>query len=179
MSHGVTEAITQLAYLVAAGLFVFSLRWLNHPKTARRGVAAGVVGMGLAVFGTLLHPEIVGYAPIAIAAVVGIAVGVPLSRVPLTAVPQRTAISHAFGGLAVGLVGTAKYMLWLEAGTLEHVPHGRDLRRGDPRLPDLHRQPDGRGQAPGGDPDAADHLSRPELRQPRPARHRARVRRSR
>jgi NAD(P) transhydrogenase subunit beta len=39
-------------------------------------------------------------------------VGVPLSRVPLTAVPQRTALSHAFGGLAAGLVGTAKYYLW-------------------------------------------------------------------
>jgi NAD(P) transhydrogenase subunit beta len=118
MSHALAEAITQLSYLVAAGLFVFSLRWLNRPKTARRGVAAGVAGMSLAIFGTLLHPEIIGYAPIAIAAVIGIAVGIPLSRVPLTAVPQRTAISHAFGGLAVGLVGTAKYLLWLEEGTL-------------------------------------------------------------
>ena len=42
----------------------------------------------------------------------------PLSWVPLTAVPQRTALSHAFGGLAAGLVGTAKYMLWLEDGGL-------------------------------------------------------------
>ena len=42
----------------------------------------------------------------------------PLSRVPLTAVPQRTALSHAFGGLAAGLVGTAKYMLWLQDGEL-------------------------------------------------------------
>ena len=40
-------------------------------------------------------------------------VGVPLSRVPLTAVPQRTALSHAFGGLAAGLVGTAEYYLRL------------------------------------------------------------------
>ena len=42
----------------------------------------------------------------------GFAVGVPLSWVPLTAVPQRTALSHAFGGLAAGLVGTAKFYLW-------------------------------------------------------------------
>src|SRR5512134_3524610 len=74
--------------------------------------------MSLAIFGTLLHPEIVGYTPIVIAAIVGIAVGIPLSRVPVTAVRQRTAISHAFGGVGVGLVGTAKYMLWLEEGTL-------------------------------------------------------------
>ncbi len=51
-----------------------------------------------------------------LALVAGVAVGVPLSRVPLTAVPQRTALSHAFGGLAAGLVGTAKYYLWLGEG---------------------------------------------------------------
>ena len=44
------------------------------------------------------------------AIVAGFAVGVPLSRVPLTAVPQRTALSHAFGGLAAGLVGTAEVL---------------------------------------------------------------------
>jgi H+-translocating NAD(P) transhydrogenase subunit beta len=113
-----TENITQAAYLAAAALFVFSLRWMSHPKTARRGVAAGVGGMSLAVFGTLLHPEIVAYHWIAIAVVVGTAVGIPLSRVALTAVPQRTALSHAFGGLAAGLVGTAKYLIWLPEGEL-------------------------------------------------------------
>jgi NAD(P) transhydrogenase subunit beta len=113
-----TELVTQTSYLVAALLFVFSLRWLSRPSTARRGVAAGVGGMGAAVFGTLLHPEIVAYHWIGLAALAGVLIGIPLSRVPLTAVPQRTAISHAFGGLAAGLVGTAKYMLWLEEGEL-------------------------------------------------------------
>ena len=112
------ENLTQASYLVAAALFVFSLRWMSHPKTARRGVAAGVGGMSLAVFGTLLHPEIVAHHWIAIAVVVGTAVGIPLSRVALTAVPQRTALSHAFGGLAAGLVGTAKYLIWLPEGEL-------------------------------------------------------------
>ena len=113
-----TEHVTQAAYLVAAALFVFSLRWMSHPKTARRGVAAGVGGMALAVFGTLLHPEIVAFHWIAIGAVVGTLIGIPLSRVALTAVPQRTALSHAFGGLAAGLVGTAKFSLWLPEGEL-------------------------------------------------------------
>jgi NAD(P) transhydrogenase subunit beta len=113
-----TEAVTQISYLAAATLFIFSLRWLNRPKTARQGVLAGVVGMGLAMFGTVLHPEIVNYGWIALALLAGILVGVPLSRVPLTAVPQRTAISHAFGGLAAGLVGTAKFMVWLGEGEL-------------------------------------------------------------
>lgn len=112
------ENLTQASYLVAAALFVFSLRWMSHPKTARRGVVAGVGGMSLAVFGTLLHPEIIAFHWIAIAVVVGTAIGIPLSRVALTAVPQRTALSHAFGGLAAGLVGTAKYSLWLGEGEL-------------------------------------------------------------
>ena len=113
-----SDVVTHLSYLAAATLFIFSLRWLNRPNTARRGVAAGVGGMSLAIFGTLLHPEIVTFSWIALAALAGIAVGVPLSRVPLTAVPQRTAISHAFGGLAAGLVGTAKYLIWLHEGDL-------------------------------------------------------------
>ncbi len=112
------EHLTQASYLAAAALFILSLRWLSDPKTARRGVAAGVAGMTLAIVGTLLHPEIVDFTWIAVAFVVGTAIGVPLSRVALTAVPQRTALSHAFGGLAAGLVGTAKYSLWLHDGEL-------------------------------------------------------------
>jgi NAD(P) transhydrogenase subunit beta len=114
----VSEYFTQACYLAAATLFIFSLRWLNRPKTARQGVFAGVAGMALAMLGTLLHPEIVNYGWIALALVAGTIVGIPLSRVPLTAVPQRTAISHAFGGLAAGLVGTAKYSIWLGEGEL-------------------------------------------------------------
>ena len=110
--------LIQASYLAAAALFILSLRWLSNPKTARRGVGAGVAGMAAAVGGTLLDPQIVSFQWIAVAVVVGTIIGVPLSRVPLTAVPQRTALSHAFGGLAAGLVGTAKYMLWLQDGEL-------------------------------------------------------------
>jgi NAD(P) transhydrogenase subunit beta len=112
------EHLTQASYLLAAALFIVSLRWLSDPRTARRGVAAGVAGMAAAIVGTLLHPEIVSYTWIVVAFIVGTAIGVPLSKVPLTAVPQRTALSHAFGGLAAGLVGTAKYSLWLQDGEL-------------------------------------------------------------
>ena len=112
------EHFIQFSYFVAALLFILSLRWLNHPRTARRGVAAGAAGMAAAIVGTLLAPEIVDYKWIAIALVIGTAAGIPLSRVALTAVPQRTALSHAFGGLAAGLVGTAKYIIWLEHGQL-------------------------------------------------------------
>jgi NAD(P) transhydrogenase subunit beta len=113
-----TENITQVIYLVSTALFVFSLKWMSSPKTARRGVFAGVAAMAAAIVGTLLHPEIVNFTWIIVAMVIGTMIGVPLSWVPLTAVPQRTALSHAFGGLAAGLVGTAKYYLWLQDGAL-------------------------------------------------------------
>jgi NAD(P) transhydrogenase subunit beta len=113
-----TALLIQLSYVAATGLFIFSLKWMSDPETGRRGVFAGVAAMALAVLGTLLNDAIVSYEWIAVAAVLGAIVGVPLSRVPLTAVPQRTAISHAFGGLAAGLVGTAKYFAWLETGEL-------------------------------------------------------------
>ena len=106
-------ALVQLAYLVATILFIFALHFMNHPRTARKGVKAGVLGMALAVLATWAQPEVIHHSWIVIAIVAGFAVGYPLSRVPLTAVPQRTALSHAFGGLAAGLVGTAKFYLWL------------------------------------------------------------------
>jgi NAD(P) transhydrogenase subunit beta len=112
------DRLIQLVYLVATALFIFSLKWMSDPKTARRGVFAGVGGMALAIVGTILHPLIIGYSWIVIPLVLGAIAGVPLSWVPLTAVPQRTALSHAFGGLAAGLVGIAKYYLFLEHGEL-------------------------------------------------------------
>jgi NAD(P) transhydrogenase subunit beta len=112
------EVSTDLLYLVSAALFILALRWMSQPATARRAVFSAVSGMVLAVAGTLLHPEIVTYKWIAIAAVAGTVLGIPLARVPLTAVPERTGLSQAFGGLAAGLVGIAKYYLWLHDGEL-------------------------------------------------------------
>jgi NAD(P) transhydrogenase subunit beta len=114
----IADHFTQASYLLAAALFILSLQWLNTPKTARRGVLAGVAGMTAAIAGTLVDPLIVSFTWIIVGLVVGTIVGIPLSLVPLTAVPQRTALSHAFGGLAAGLVGTAKYMFWLQDGQL-------------------------------------------------------------
>ncbi len=120
MLHG----SVQLAYLVATALFILSLSWMNAPKTARRGVVAGVVAMTIAVFATWFQPEIVHHGWIVLAIIAGFAAGIPLSKVSLTAVPQRTALSHAFGGLAAGLVGAAKYYLWSSEGS-EHLTRFR------------------------------------------------------
>jgi NAD(P) transhydrogenase subunit beta len=107
-----SATLVSLAYLAATALFVFALHWMNDPRSARRGVLAGVVAMLVAILATWLSPSIVHHGWIVLAIAAGFAVGIPLSRVPLTAVPQRTALSHAFGGLAAGLVGTAKFYLW-------------------------------------------------------------------
>src|SRR6516225_8323068 len=106
-----TQHINEVTYLVATVLFILSLKWLSAPATARRGVWAGELGMLLAIAGTLLHHSIVDYKWIAIALVLGSIIGVPLGMVHMTAVPQRTALSHAFGAFCVTLVGTAEFYL--------------------------------------------------------------------
>lgn len=107
----VTQSVIEIIYLVASILFILSLKWMSSPASARRGVQAGEIGMLLAVGGTLLQHGIVDYTMIAIALVIGTIIGIPLGRVHMTAVPQRTALSHAFGALCVTLVGTAEYYL--------------------------------------------------------------------
>src|SRR6267142_2490424 len=116
-------AFTQLSYVVATALFILALHWMNDPKTARRGVYGGVAAMFLAILATWAQPQvIVHHVWIVIAIALGFIVGWPLSRVPLTAVPQRTALSHSFGGLAAGLVGTAEYFLWLGEAPVNLTP---------------------------------------------------------
>ncbi len=104
------EFVIHILYVISAALFILSLLWMKSPVTARRGVFAGELGMLLAVVGTLLSHHVVTYNLIAIAFLIGAVAGVPLAYLmPMTAVPQRTAISHAFGALAAALIGTAEY----------------------------------------------------------------------
>jgi NAD(P) transhydrogenase subunit beta len=98
-------------YLIASVLFILSLKWMSSPTTARHGIWAGEAGMLLAICGTLLRHGIVDYKLIAIAIVLGTIIGIPLGEVAMTAVPQRTALSHAFGALCVTLVGSAEFYL--------------------------------------------------------------------
>ncbi len=97
-------------YLCAAALYILALKWMNSPTTARRGVLAGESGMVLAVVGTLMRYEVVEYHWILLAILVGAAIGAPLAQLmPMTAVPQRTAIAQAFGALAAALIGTVEF----------------------------------------------------------------------
>ena len=158
------DNVIQPIYLVSAGLFVLSLMWMNHPSTARRGVISGVVAMIAAIGGTLLLPEIHYWHWIAIGVVAGTVLGVPLAMVPLTAVPQRTALSHAFGGLAAGLVGARGVLFGdhRQTSAAHQVRHRRPCRRGDLGLSHVYRQLDGGRQAPRGDPHPADHVQGPK-----------------
>src|SRR5271154_2778902 len=106
-----SQYVIEAIYLIASALFILSLKWMSSPTTARHGIWAGEFGMLLAIGGTLLHHGIVDYKWIAIALVLGTIIGIPLGKVAMTAVPQRTAVSHAFGALCVTLVGTAEYYL--------------------------------------------------------------------
>jgi NAD(P) transhydrogenase subunit beta len=99
-------------YLGASAGFILALKWLSHPTSARRGVRAGELGMAAAILGTLLHGDIVDIRWILIAAFIGSAIGAALAIfMPMTAMPQRIAVSHAFGALAAALVGTAEFLL--------------------------------------------------------------------
>jgi NAD(P) transhydrogenase subunit beta len=106
-----SQYLIEIIYLVASALFILSLKWMSSPATARHGIWAGEIGMVLAIAGTLLHRGIVDWKWIVIGLVLGSGIGIPLGMVQMTAVPQRTALSHAFGALCVTLVGTAEFYL--------------------------------------------------------------------
>jgi NAD(P) transhydrogenase subunit beta len=113
----VRETFTQVTYLVASVLFILGLRSLTKPDTARRGMHYAAIGMLLAIVGTLVQHEIVRYDWIAGGLILGTIIGIPLgTEVPMTAMPQRIAISHMFGALAATLVGVAEY--WLHGAGL-------------------------------------------------------------
>ncbi len=103
-------ALTDAAYLAASILFVLGLRSLTLPDRARRGMQLAAIGMLLAIAGTLLKREIVSYGWILAGLALGAGIGWPLgTRVPMTAMPQRIAISHMFGAVAATLVGVAEF----------------------------------------------------------------------
>src|SRR5579864_2941701 len=110
------ETILPLIYLLAAVGFILAMKWMNHPSTARRGVIIGEIGMLLAVIGTLLRNDVVEYQWVLIGLAIGAAIGAPLAYLmPMTSVPQLTALSHAFGAFAAALVGTAEYYRYVSA----------------------------------------------------------------
>jgi NAD(P) transhydrogenase subunit beta len=111
-----TGSLIGFSYLVASVCFILTLQFLSSPKLARQGVLIGAFGMALAVVGTLLKPEIVVYKWIIPGVLIGSLIGGAMSAwIPMTKMPERIALSHAFGGLAAALVGISEYV--------RHDPH--------------------------------------------------------
>jgi proton-translocating NAD(P)+ transhydrogenase subunit beta len=103
------QQIIDFTYILAAVGFILALKWLSSPVSAMRGVLIGEIASGIAVVATLFDPQVSQYKWILIALILGAGVGVPLGLVKMTAVPQRTALSHAFGALSAALIGIAEY----------------------------------------------------------------------
>ena len=97
-------------YVLSAVLFILSLKWMSDVKMSRFGNLAGVLGMAVAIGTTLMAYQIQSYSLLLGALLVGTLIGAPIAlKLPMTAVPQRTAMSHAFGSFAVALIGMAEY----------------------------------------------------------------------
>ncbi len=109
MNAAAIQQYLDFAYIISVVLFILAIKWLSSPVSARRGVLAGEIAAGLAVVATLYNPELVAYKWIVIALIIGAGIGIPLGMVKITAVPQRTALSHAFGALSAAMIGIAEY----------------------------------------------------------------------
>lgn len=100
--------ISALLYLVAAIFFIFSLKGLSSPVTARRGNTYGMVGMALAVITTLLMAHKPVWALLIGAMIIGAAIGGTLAkRVQMTSMPELVAAMHSLVGLSAVLIAIA------------------------------------------------------------------------
>src|SRR5512140_301296 len=112
------------SYLIASVLFILGLRSLTRPDKARHGMQQAAVGMLFAIAGTLLNHTIVDYRWIVGGLVIGVVIGYPMGMwVPMTAMPQRIALSLTLSALAATLVGVAEY--YTEITTVGTVEHGK------------------------------------------------------
>lgn len=126
-----SNAIINLVYLISAILFILGLKGLNSPETARRGQKLAALGMAMAIIGTLIQKEIISYEWIVVGLVIGSIAGVGIAAwTPMTGMPQRTALSHAFGALAAALVGVAEYHHGADLNSVRMTSIGSEVMLG-------------------------------------------------
>jgi len=114
-----------LAYLVSAVLFIFSLKGLTHPSSARRGNYLGMIGMAIAIVATLAGKEVDSYGFIIAGVLAGAVIGgVIAARVQMTAMPQLVAALHSFVGMAAVLVALGTFLNRQAADSLNAVLMG-------------------------------------------------------
>jgi NAD(P) transhydrogenase subunit beta len=121
--------VLRYLYILSAVLFVLGLKGLSSPKWARKGMFLAEFGMLVAIIGTLFHEDIKTYVWIIIGLIIGSVIGATMGlRIPMTAVPQRTALSHSLGALAATLVGISEYIRHREnLSGLEMTPLGFEV----------------------------------------------------
>ncbi len=136
VNEGLRQFLIEGSYLAASVLFILGLRGLTAPDKARRGMQLAAAGMLVAVIGTLIDARIVDYKWILLGLLLGSGIGAAISIwMPMTAIPQRTAISHAFGALAATLVGISHFdfltrILGTEVGHVEMAALGFEVMFG-------------------------------------------------
>jgi NAD(P) transhydrogenase subunit beta len=131
MTDNLSTNLVNLVYLISAILFIFGLRGLSSPKTARRGQKKAAIGMLMAIVGTLVQKQIINYEWIIIGAVIGAIAGVGIALwTPMTKMPERTALSHAFGALAAALVGIAEYYHGIDLNKVRMTAIGSEVMLG-------------------------------------------------
>jgi NAD(P) transhydrogenase subunit beta len=110
-------SVIAVSYIVAAVLFIFGLKRMTSPSTARSGNRLAAIGMALALVATLLDHQIVSYWTIAIGTLIGGVMGVYFARtVQMTAMPQMVALFNGMGGGTAALVSVAEFLRLTGAG---------------------------------------------------------------
>src|SRR4051812_8454556 len=111
------DSVIALSYIVAAVLFIFGLKRLSSPSTARSGNRLAAVGMALALGATLLDRQILSFWTIVIGTIVGAIIGIYFARtVQMTAMPQMVALFNGMGGATAALGSVAEFLRLSAAG---------------------------------------------------------------
>ncbi|UZQ54473.1 NAD(P)(+) transhydrogenase (Re/Si-specific) subunit beta [Trichothermofontia sichuanensis B231] len=106
----------QLSYLLAASLFIFGLKQLGSPATARQGNGLAAVGMAIAIIATLLDRQVVNYEMVLVGILIGSLIGLVIAKtVAMTDMPQMVGILNGLGGAASALIAIAEF--WRLQGT--------------------------------------------------------------
>jgi len=104
------EIILNIVYLISSIFFIFGIKKLSSPKTARQGNLFAAIGMLLAIIATLLDKQVITYEYIIIGLIVGAAIGTLMAvKVQMTGMPQMVGLLNGFGGGASALVATSEF----------------------------------------------------------------------
>jgi len=121
------DTLIKISYLVASTLFIFGIKYLASPKTARKGNLLSAVGMLIAIVVTLFDKHVLTYEWIIAGLVIGSAIGAILAiKVPMTGMPQMVGLLNGFGGGASMLVAISEYYK-IHLGTVKGASFNTEL----------------------------------------------------